>query len=1116
MADRFRLDDELPQGLLVLEASAGTGKTWSLEGLAVRAIAERKLSASQLCVVSFTRLATADLRSRIRRRLAGAVAFLESDETSSSDELHRALIDGIDSDTRRDRRRLLRAAVAEFDSASITTIHGFCTRVLASGGADPTLPIRDDDDDLIELVDDAIISEIAAHRAEPGWSPPDRKKLVEAVRMRLKLPDARFFTLIQDAEGRWLDVEGKPVKLAKGQPELAERIGAFVELVERLVTEVQRRRTVARIRTNDSLITEARELLQSSKGPGVITALREAFSLVLIDEFQDTDRVQWDIFRTAFIDEVAGVPDEPRPTVIVVGDPKQSIYRFRSAELSAYLGARAMAEALPTGEVRNLDTNFRSDPALLHGLGLLFSGFEFGGGQVDGRTLTIGFEPVAARPDAPNQGIEFADTEAIQIRNLGLSPDPLGWAIDDCVVQIVRLLDGARIDDDGVMRRVEPRDIGVIVRGNPDADAIAAALEAAGVPASSSSNTSVLAGEAARQMSTFLLALERPASVGRLRRAALGWFVGDDHRSLAGHTDEQMGELADRFRTWGAALGAGGLPALMVEVRRSGLAARLLSAPNGDRHLTDLDHIVELLHGATRGARITPTALRSAFDSLGDTSFGGDDAPSAEVLARRVDRDDQTVSVVTIHKSKGLEFPIVLCPALFKNTKDRRTPRGRFVIRHAEIDVRGERRRTIDTAKVAAVTSAKAFDVIDGKDKIEHEEEDRRLLYVALTRAKHRLVLWMQENESKSAFRDLLDAATAGSNLDAFATSSSGTIAVVTLNDRPSRVTWARSTDLTSSLSVAGATRRHDRSWRSWSFTQMLGEDERRRGGAPVNIDALDHSAGHDEPAVDHDEVSVSLDLGPLQDAPRGKNFGLLVHALFERLDFAEPDLETTLRDDCARALQYRRLRTTPDVLAAGLLESLSAPLGGPLGALCLRDVARGDRLDELNFDLPLAGFRASEIAAVLVRHLPPDDLLRPWAERVASGELDFDVRGSLNGSIDLVARTQLEGVPSFWLADYKSNHRVDGDYSTAGIVDTMAHSGYALQATIYSVALHRYLRWRLPDYDPDLHLLGTAYLFVRGMRPDNDPKQPAGVLWWRVPTPALLELDRLFAGGGE
>ena len=1096
MTDAFDLSMPLSEGLLVLEASAGTGKTWSLEALTVRAIAERGLRASQVCIVSFTRLATADLRSRVRQRLSSTATFLDSDRTDSDDPLHELLIDGIDADTRVKRARAVRLALAEFDSASITTIHGFCTRVLASGGADPSLPISEDDDDVVELVDDALIAEIAAHRDVPGWKLPARAELLKAVRLRLRLPDARIHTIGRGADDTWVDLDGAPLKLNAGQVDLALAIERFVELVERLVAEVHERRRARRIRTNDSLLTDARDLLQSPKGPGVVAGLRSTFALVLIDEFQDTDRVQWDIFRTAFLDQIDGV-DAERPIVIVVGDPKQSIYRFRSAELSAYLDARAVADA--TSSVRTLAVNHRSDPALLDALEVLFDGFTFGDDE-------IVFSHVEPRPGAPRRAIDCHDGLSIQFRDLSDADDPLAWAVDDCVAEVVRLLTGAHIEIGGVKRAVEPRHIGILVRGNADADRIATALERAGVPASSSSGASVLESEAAMQMHRFLLALERPASVGRLRAAALGWFVGDDLHSLDERDDDAVGELAERFRSWGINLSTGGLPALMASVRADGLAARLLSAPQGDRNLTDLDHIVELLQGATHGARLTPTALLEAFEGLADSTGEGDDAIASELLARRVDRDEQTVTVVTIHKSKGLEFPIVLCPTLYKNRANRKG------LHHAELSVRGERQRTISSATLVKKTTAKAFDVVDSADMQEYVSEDRRLLYVALTRAKHRLVVWWKPDTNRAALRELLDHTLGDQSLDALSTRSNGTIGVERVHDRPSPATWTAPEVEHGPLEVAVAERRFDRRWRVWSFSFIKSEAE-RLAEATAPVDLPEHSAGMDEPAADPDLSTVVEALGPLQDAPRGTTFGTLVHALFERLDFASDELEAELRDACAVALQYRRLPITPDRLAAGLSEAIHAPLGGPLGATRLRDLAKADRLDELSFDLPLGAFSAATIAEVLLRHLPADDPMRPWAEQAAT-ELDVDVQGMLTGSIDLVARTTVNGELGYWLADHKTNHLASGDYSTPALADAMAHSGYVLQATIYSVALHRYLRWRVEGYDPERHLLGTAYLFLRGMRPDNDVTAHDGVMWWRVPTPALLELDALFAGG--
>jgi exodeoxyribonuclease V beta subunit len=251
------------------------------------------------------------------------------------------------------------------------------------------------------------------------------------------------------------------------------------------------------------------------------------------------------------------------------------------------------------------------------------------------------------------------------------------------------------------------------------------------------------------------------------------------------------------------------------------------------------------------------------------------------------------------------------------------------------------------------------------------------------------------------------------------------------------------------------------------------------------------------------------------------------VHAVLERVDFAAADVLDQLREHTAEQLRYRALPIEPQPLAEGLEVALRAPLGGPMGSRALVDLSRRDRLDELSFDLPLARLDARAIARIVARHLPDGDRLRPWFDGAAAGEHRVEVAGLLTRSIDLVARTADGGV---WLADYKSNLLPDGDYGPAALADAMAHHGYPLQATLYLVALHRYLRWRVRDYDPDRHLLGAAYLFLRGMgaAPDADaPGAPpgstgagsgdrSGVVWWRPPTEAIEELDHLFATGGD
>jgi exodeoxyribonuclease V beta subunit len=319
-------------------------------------------------------------------------------------------------------------------------------------------------------------------------------------------------------------------------------------------------------------------------------------------------------------------------------------------------------------------------------------------------------------------------------------------------------------------------------------------------------------------------------------------------------------------------------------------------------------------------------------------------------------------------------------------------------------------------------------------------------------------------------------------------------------------------------LEVGTSSFRADPSWRRWSFSGIKSRSESSGStahDAPV-------AGGADEPSdVDPADVPAAIppadaahEPHPLANAPGGTDFGTLVHGVFERCDFASPTLAADLTELCADALRFRRLPIAAADLAAGLLHSIEAPLGGPQGDGRLRDLVRGDRLDEVAFDLCLGELRASEVGEVLAHHLPDHDLLAPWARRTASAGFDFRVAGMLNGSIDLVARTA-DG-RQFWLADYKTNQLGAGSrYSPAELAAAMAHHHYPLQAALYLVALHRYLRWRLPDYLPDQHLAGAAYLFVRGMRPASSGHDAAGVFWWRPPTAAIEALDRLLAGGG-
>jgi exodeoxyribonuclease V beta subunit len=355
-----------------------------------------------------------------------------------------------------------------------------------------------------------------------------------------------------------------------------------------------------------------------------------------------------------------------------------------------------------------------------------------------------------------------------------------------------------------------------------------------------------------------------------------------------------------------------------------------------------------------------------------------------------------------------------------------------------------------------------------------------------------------------------------------------GTIDVVDIEDPPVPIRVELDPATPTELSVSVAQRRLDRSWRAWSFSGMKSAAEATnvssgagghaddhavpvRGGADEVSDVTD--AAEQPPVPDAHEPALlpGLDPSGLATAPGGTEFGTMVHAIFEQCDFASPTLRDDLVEACTQRLRFRSFAIDPAPLADGLLHAIESPLGGPLGAARLRDLGRAHRLDELAFDMVLGSLRASQVGGVLAEHLPSDDLLRPWAVEVARAGFDVPVAGMLNGSIDLVARADGH---RYWLADYKTNQLgIDSAYTRREMADAMAHHHYVLQASIYLVALHRYLRWRLPGYRPEDNLLGAAYLFVRGMDPSRDPHDARGVYWWQPPPTAIVALDRLFAG---
>jgi exodeoxyribonuclease V beta subunit len=1105
----FDVCGRLPTGVTVLEASAGTGKTYTIAALTARYVAEG-VPLERLLLVTFTRIATGELRERVRERLVSVeqgLARALARAPVGDDPVVRLL-------AREDvaaRRERLERAIASFDAATIATTHGFCQEVLSglgiAGDLEPEVTFAEDLSDLVsEVIDDLYV-----RRFSTGGPPAfGRAQAVEIARAAIDNPSAKI------------------VGAAGEVPEMRERLAHAAR------AELFRRKRDMAVMTYDDLVTRLRAALDGHNAPATRAALRQRFDVVLVDEFQDTDPDQWEIMRCAF-----GGGDS---TLVLIADPKQAIYAFRGADVYAYLQAAASAESRAT-----LQVNWRSDQGLIDAHDALLGGVKLGHEGIayrevraapghEGTRLSIPSSPTP-HPAPMRIRVVRRDEPGVTLTPGGFVQAGSGRAhvARDLADDIVALLQSdGRVDG----APVAPGHLAVLVRTNRQAALIHQALDEVGVPAVINGAGSVFATDIAREWLRLLEALERPASITRAHSAALTCFIGWSAEQLAEAGDDEDGrtweDVHRRLHDWARVLRTRGVASLLETIMLAqALPARMLSELDGERRLTDLRHVGQLLHGAATAEQLGATALTAW---LRTRIAQAESDTSDEERSRRLESDAEAVQVLTVHRSKGLEFPIVYLPFLWEAGYISEEARPVFFHDPAAGD-----ERTLDVA-------------LEGADFREHREqfffeqrgEDLRLAYVALTRARHQVVLWWAGSwdSRNSPLGRLLfsrgaegDVAPAGSStpddakletrLAKLAERAPGRISVQRATPAgPGQ--WSPPAAPPAALRAGTFERSLDLRWRRTSYTDITSQAHDAWVGSEPEEPLLT-----DEPAVDSDpptpptgradampQLSAPSLLGEM---PVGVHIGTFVHRVLEATDFAAGDLDAELTERVAEVRHRRAIEIgDPATVVAGLRAAIETPLGPELDGLRLRDVARADRLDELGFELPLAGgdrpdgwLALERVGSVLREHLAADDPLAGYAERLGDPGLRPTVRGYLTGSLDLVVRLPGAGGGRFAVLDYKTNWLGEADepltsydYRPEAISAEMFRHHYALQALLYTVALHRYLRWRLPGYSPDQHLAGVAYLFVRGMTGADaglTGGAPSGVFCWSPP-PGFVE----------
>ncbi|MEO1857141.1 MAG: UvrD-helicase domain-containing protein [Rubritalea sp.] len=1155
----------IEHGLTLLEAGAGTGKTYSLVRIIVRELVEKELDPSEIVTVTFTRAATAEIKSRLHGLLSEILSDLKKPEDEMQNDIAKAWVTEGEEWVENAKHRLS-IALSAFDSISIFTIDGFFQRLLKEYAFESnvlfSIELEPDDSPLIhtalqdywrqyvyrlkgealalfqQSVDfkkaknflnealrssevtfdpaysesaDALNAEYAEawhafvailkdHRGTlrdfidnptPGIKKnagPFRKggdvKLFAEVDDILANPKAvssntplidhlRASHVLSDAafnKNKFVDLSGEPVAkvfhavqaLIDARPSniRSAYFGEIYRFVEQRLKELK-----ADLNTqsyNDVTITLSNLLVSDSKASQTIkAAIYKRYKAALIDEFQDTSPQQCNVFIQLFNQEKRAEEDERY--FHIIGDPKQSIYRFRGADVFSYIAAVGKAD-----HHYSLLTNYRSSPSMIHAVNKVFSisenpflvegGISFTRSQWPSQS---GDTPDSAQPALWVQSIEMEKTTADQTRSL---------FYNDICRNILDLLDTPWREIDPQSDRsepVQPSDFAVLVRSKKQGEALNILLSEHKVPSTLSTRTSLMASAESSETLTILSALLNPRSTPAIRSALLTPALGSGEQLASDASFDQVSnDFSELHTLWNE---HGLMPMMQSFIARFSVRSRLLQLTHGQRRLTNFNHLAELLDTKAREEKLTPSATVQWLEMAIQGSIHDTDA---EQLELRIATDDAAVQILTQHTSKGLEYPIV------------------FVLPSCDNKISATRlSHTYHHPKTGdnlfAPYGNNAHESLEIR-KGEEQADSVRLTYVALTRAKYRCYFYYDPPVKKSPLDHAIYRMLGELNqaeIEALCGESDNTIVYTPLDEETLNLELKDWTPQTSSdiqeLSIRDSSKVHFVTQkRTTSFTGIT----------------------HNAPDIFHDvdgTVVESIGLaeqGFWSKLQAGASLGLVFHEILEELDFQDTSALLDLVDSKLHKYSPWRERPTNAEITEiiqeivlnieKLLEHEIAP------GMQLNQLSQKQRLNEAQFLLSGSNFSLSTLCDILESD-PPAGLPDGYIEQLRKVPA-LAVEGFLDGIIDLV----FEHGGRYHILDWKSNKLANS------LPEMMADHHYFLQYHLYTLALDQLLQQRLgANYEPSTHLGSSIYVFLRGV----DTAIPSSGIYSDALSPARL-----------
>ncbi len=1126
-------------GTVCIEASAGTGKTYTIGLIVIRLVMERGLDMGTLAVVTFTEAATAELAERIADFLRAAQNYLK-DGIRSEEKKFRGVYDLVDSakisHPHDDVQRHLNDALLNIDLARIVTIHGFCTRILDEfafeTGSSYGMEVITDQEYLIDqiladywrrevaelpsalfaLVQDITPASLKAKLQRllqfPGIAvrgPAVTKEQFQLVTKKLQsqYTDHKkdVLALIKGASGNLNGKTYSNTRLEKILPEFENLITGsakpdlkiiellspekiksarlaksvteftsplFVTIQEYLdfansfadsihasayhylTQELKRRKRTLRLRSYDDMITDLADGLEKGK-ERTASVIRKKFSAVLVDEFQDTDALQYRIFRSLFFN---------RDDVFfaLIGDPKQAIYRFRGGDIKTYVNAR---NEIPELNRYTISVNYRSEQRLVSALnGIYELNKEICDKKGPFLTTDIGYFQVTSEQELqpPTQGTNTLPPVVLWHTPDGVRPDEkyIGKRIAHSIIGFMDQKSPLMLGPEKKRRALQFKDIAILVNSHSTAKVFKRILAQYGIRSVIAKSGSVLQSDESDEILTVLQSILNPGREKILRALLASKLYGYDLAALETweHDEprrnamlENLNNAKDQWMNDGVAtalnrfLTATGVFHLSDEPERELLQ---------ERSITNYRHIIELLHAEELRIGKYPERLLSSFIHMRSTN----DAGSGEGTEQRLESDLDAVSIVTMHKAKGLQWPVVYAPDLIKD--------GLFS-NSSSIDVYYD-----GNERVANIASQEKNIV---KPLVENEisQERMRVAYVTLTRAESLVFVVTAKDwkKKKGSEIDLSPAALLLRSPDlSLLADDKGALVLsepLDINGEFKRYNSQKLNDSDRSLPVWNKDRDLAEPWSIQSYSGLT-------KGSTFPVKAM---VADEQPAAG------------VFAFPRGAEAGTALHSILERIDFIDAGKAGDTIPDGVRSLIEGVLTDSglspqkePERLqqAWSMVKNvLHCPIPQISPDFCFGELRREDRVSEMEFFLS-AGHTQTGKKKIQESHLRK--ILGDDCGRIGKGK---SIHGYLNGFIDVVFKYR----DKWYIVDWKSNHLGNSAdrYDAAALEHAMKEHNYHLQYHLYSVALYRYLAvasgGKLNYKD---NFGGVIYLFLRGV----------------------------------